>query len=241
MIKHIAMEKKGVVNLLKKPKGARIVVGFPGFGLVSTIAIGFLVDHLKCEQIGKHWFEEGTPTLAIHASKLMDPVGIYYNKKYNLVIMQSLTEVSGYEWELASTLLDVSRTLSAKEMIIVEGIPSHVQNEINLYYYSNKSKMKLTPLNEGIIMGTTAAILLKSRDSPVTCIFAEAHSQLPDSEAAAKVVEALNIYLKLNVDYKPLIEAAKKFERNLKDMIDKRRDAISRSTSQEKKELSYFG
>ncbi len=230
---------KFVLN--KKPKNPVIISGFPSMGLVSTITTKFLIDHLDVEDIGYIESEHIMPLTAIHKSKIVNPITFYYNKKYNLVIMQSLTEVSGYEWELASTLLDVSRTLSAKEMIIVEGIPSHVQNEINLYYYSNKSKMKLTPLNEGIIMGTTAAILLKSRDSPVTCIFAEAHSQLPDSEAAAKVVEALNIYLKLNVDYKPLIEAAKKFERNLKDMIDKRRDAISRSTSQEKKELSYFG
>ena len=101
--------------------------------------------------------------------------------------------------------------------------------------------MKNKQMTEGIIMGTTAALLLKAMDFPVTCIFAEAHSQLPDSEAAAKVVKALDDYLKLNLDFKPLLEAAKQFENNLKQFIEKRKEIIDNSSKSEKKELDYFG
>ncbi|MEK6947724.1 MAG: PAC2 family protein [Nanoarchaeota archaeon] len=230
---------KFVLN--KKPKKPVIIQGFPSIGLVSTITTKFLIDHLDVEEIGHIESEHIVPLTAIHKSKIVNPITIYYNKKYNMVIVQSLTEIAGSEWELAATMLDLAAAMDAKEIVVVEGMPSHAQNEINLYYFSNTGKMKNKQMTEGIIMGTTAALLLKAKDFPVTCIFAEAHSQLPDSEAAAKVVKALDDYLKLNLDFKPLLEAAKQFENNLKQFIEKRKEIIDNSSKSEKKELDYFG
>ncbi len=232
---------KFVLN--KKPKGATIIQGFPSMGLVSTIATKFLIDHLEVEEIGHIESEHLIPLTAIHKSKVVNPITIYYNKKHNLVIIQSLTGVEGYEWELATTMLDIAKNVSAKEIIILESIPSH-NEEMEVFYFSNKNKLKLKQLSEGLVMGTTAALLLRARDSkefPITCLFAQVHSQLPDSEAAAKEVEALNTYLKLNVNYKPLLEEAKKFEARLKTMFEKRKDAMQNISKSEKKELSYFG
>ena len=227
--------------LNKKPKRPVIIQGFPSIGLVSIITTKFLIDHLDVEEIGHIESEHIVPLTAIHKSKVVNPITIYYNKKYNLVIVQSLTEIAGSEWELAATMLDLAAAMDAKEIVVVEGMPSHAQNEINLYYFSNAGKMKNKQMSEGIIMGTTAALLLKAKDFPVTCIFAEAHSQLPDSEAAAKVVKALDDYLKLNLDFKPLLEAAKQFENNLKQFIEKRKEIIDNSSKSEKRELDYFG
>jgi len=227
--------------LNKKPKRPVIIQGFPSIGLVSTITTKFLIDHLDVEEIGHIESEHIVPLTAIHKSKVVNPITIYYNKKYNLVIVQSLTEIAGSEWELAATMLDLAAAMDAKEIVVVEGMPSHAQNEINLYYFSNAGKMKNKQMSEGIIMGTTAALLLKAKDFPITCIFAEAHSQLPDSEAAAKVVKALDDYLKLNLDFKPLLEAAKQFENNLKQFIEKRKEIIDNSSKSEKRELDYFG
>lgn len=229
---------KYVLN--KQPKNPIIVQGFPNMGLVSTIATKFLLDHLDTEEIGYIESEHIMPVTAIHKSKIVNPISIYYNKKFNIVIIQSLTEVTGYEWDLATTMIEIAKTLNAKEIIVLESMPSHEGNP-NVYYYSNKNKLKLKPISEGIVMGTTAALLLKSKNVPITCLFAEVHSQLPDSEAAAKVVEALDVYLGLKINYKPLLEAAKKFEANLKQVLEKRKDALQTVSKTEKKELDYFG
>jgi len=45
------------IKLEKKPKEVIVIEGFPGFGLIGTIATEYLVQHLKCEFIGKYWFE----------------------------------------------------------------------------------------------------------------------------------------------------------------------------------------
>ena len=104
------------IQLSSKPRGVTVVEGFPGFGLVGTIATGFLIDHLKCERIGNHWFEELPATLAIHEKKIVDPVGIYYSKKYNLVILHSIASVAGIEWKAAEHVLDLVKQCSAKEI-----------------------------------------------------------------------------------------------------------------------------
>ncbi len=227
------------IILNKTPKNPIVIQGFPSFGLVSAIAIKFLVDNLDLEEIGYIESENIVPLTAIHKGKVINPITLFYNKKHNLVVIQSLTEVKGLEWELAATLNELVKTISAKELIILESMPSH-QGNLDVYYLSNKSKLKLKELKEGIVMGTTAAMLVKTKNIPVTCIFAEAHSQFPDSESAAKVIEALNHYLKLNLDYKPLLETAKKFEASLKHYTEKVKEAPQMS-SKEKKDLNYFG
>ena len=227
--------------LNKKPKSPIIIQGFPSIGLVSTIATKFLIDHLDVEEIGHIESEHIVPLTAIHKGKVVNPITLFYNKKYNIIVVQSLTEVTGYEWELASTMVEIARTLAAKEVIVLESMPSHEEN-LDVYYFSNKNKVKdVKELKEGIVMGTTAALLLKAKEIPVTCIFAEAHSQLPDSESAAKVVRALDGYLGLKIDYAPLIEAARKFEASLKQYLEKTKQAAQVTTQKEQKELSYIG
>ena len=228
--------------LTEKPKKVTIIQGSPSLGLVSTIAIKYLLDHLDAKEVGYIESENMLPLTAIHKGKIVNPITLYYNKKYNLLLVQAITEITGLEWQLAEVLHDIATELKAKEIMTIEGMPPHEKEKINIYYYSEKKKIKQVKfLEEGIVMGATAALLLKSKDIPVMCLFAEAHSQLPDSEAAAKIVEAINIYLGTKVDTKPLLEAAKKFEQNLKQFIEKTKEKIQLPSQTPKKEISYIG
>lgn len=231
------------IQLSQKPKGVTVVEGFPGFGLVGTIATGFLIDHLKCERIGNHWFEELPATMAIHENKLVDPVGIYYSKKYNLVILHSIASVTGVEWMAADHVLDLCKQLTAKELISIEGVGSQKADSQRAFYYTTDAKNAkalekagVEKLSEGIIIGVTSALLLKSK-LPHTSIFAETHTQLPDSKAAAKIVEVLDKYLGLEVDYKPLIKQAEEFEKRIKALVQKQSAAKEHI---DKKKLSYI-
>ena len=101
----------------KKPKNATIIEGFPGFGLVSTITTEYLISHLNAEQIGKIEFEELPPVVAVHGGDVIEPIGIFYAKKYNLVILHALTSVNGFEWNIAKKVTELSKILDAKEII----------------------------------------------------------------------------------------------------------------------------
>jgi len=233
-------------KLWKKPKNCSIIEGFPGFGLVGTIASEFFIEHLKTEQIGKILFNDMPAMVAIHESKAVEPLGIFYNQRYNVVILHAITAATHYEWEMADTIGKLAFDLKAKEIISLEGVGSGEGSEgSRVFYYSNNEKNAklfekcgIEPLKEGIIIGVTGAVLLRVEKIPISCIFAETHSNLPDSKAAAKVVEALDKYLGMDIDYKPLLEQAKKFEEKLKTIMQKSQEAQEIS---DKKKLSYFG
>ena len=234
------------VKLWKKPKKCTIIEGFPGFGLVGTIASEFLIEHLETEQIGKIMFDDMPAMIAIHEGKIVEPLGIFYNKKYNLVILHAITAATHFEWDLASTVSKLAADLEAKEIISLEGVGSGEDSEgSRVFHYANNEKnaksfekLGIELLKEGIIIGVTGAILLRAEKTPVSCLFAETHSNLPDSKAAAKVIEALDKYIGMNLDYKPLLEQAQKFEEKLKTILQKSQEAQEIG---DKKKLSYFG
>lgn len=227
------------IELLKKPRGVTIVEGFPGFGLISTIATEYLVQHTNAEQIGRIKLEEVPPVVAVHKGKVIEPIGIFYSKKHNLVILYALVPVKGYEWKIANIIERLSKQLGAKEVISIEGVSGLTGRKT--YYLTNKKdsfgKLELEKLKEGIVVGVTGALLLK-KNLPVSCIFAETKSGFPDSRAAAKVIEILDNYLNLKIDYKPLIKKAEEFENKIKNLVSKSKSIIKQK---EKKELSYFG
>lgn len=235
------------LNLTKAPKNPIIINGFPGFGMVGTIATEFLIEHLKTEKIGKIVFEDMPAMVAIHEGKVVEPFGIFYNKKYNIVIIHSIGGPQGSEWKLSEVILQIANDLKAKEIISLEGVASADEADVSkTYHYSTDEaksaefgKLKIEKLTEGIIMGVTSALLIKSQDSiPISCLFAETHSKLPDSKAAASIIEALDNYLNLEVDYKPLLAMAEKFEKKLRTIIQQGKTA---EEEKDKKAMSYVG
>ena len=234
------------VKLWKRPKNCTIIEGFPGFGLVGTIASEFLIEHLKTEQIGKILFDDMPAMVAIHENKVVEPLGIFYNQKYNIVLLHAITAATHYEWDMAATISKLASDLSSKEIISLEGVGSGEESEgSRVFYYSNNDKNAklfekagVEALKEGIIIGVTGAVLLRVEKIPISCLFAETHTNLPDSKAAAKVIEALDKYLGMDIDYKPLLEQAEKFEEKLKTIMQKTQEAQEIS---DKKKLSYFG
>jgi len=234
--------------LSERPKNPVIMHSSPSMGLISTITSKFLIDHLEVKQIGYMESEHISPLTAIHKSEIVNPITLFYNKEHNLVIVQCLTEMKGYEYEFANSLLDLAKELKAKELLIVEGIPAQdSQQETSIFFYTNKKSKKagkIKPLTEGIVMGLTAALLLKAKEFPISCFFAEAHSNLPDAEAAAKVVDGLNSYMKMTVDVNPLLEQAKKFESQLKQFLAKGQAPQIKplkANLEEKEETNYVG
>ncbi len=229
-----------------KPKKVTIIEGFPGFGLVGTITTGFLVDHLKCEHITHKFFEDVAPTLAIHGGKIVDPIGVFYCKKYNIVVVHSIMAPMGLEWKAADYIVQLCKEYQAVELITIEGVggpgAEEMVEEGKAFYYVSDSddKIKKTgikPLGEGIIVGVTGALLLKSIPCKVTSIFAQTHSSMPDSNAAATVIKVLDKYLGLSVDPAPLKKQAEEFEAKLKTLLQQSAGA---KDQQERKNLSYI-
>jgi predicted ATP-grasp superfamily ATP-dependent carboligase len=144
-------------------------------------------------------------------------------------------------------ILDVAKQLGAKEIISLEGVGSPImKNDSKIYYHTNKESLrgkieniKIEPMKEGIVMGITSALMVMAKENkPLTCFFAETRSSMPDSKASAKIIEILDRYLGLKVDYKPLMKQAEKFEGKLKEILQKGLEAKKQI---DKKDISYVG
>ncbi|MFC1685914.1 proteasome assembly chaperone family protein [Nanoarchaeota archaeon] len=234
------------IELKEKPKkGAIIIEGFPGFGLVSTIATEYLIEHLDAKPIGRIKSEKISPIIALHKGEVLEPLGVFYAQKANIIIVRGIAPIKDIEWEVTKTLIKFSKDIKAKEIISVEGISSDGKPpEPEAFYYSNaKNRAKkfetagLKKLDEGVIVGVTAGMLTSYPE--LTCIFSEAYSNLPDSRAAAKTIEVLDQYLNLKIDYKPLLKKAETFEKKIKGLLAQGMN-VSKQADKKSPE-SYFG
>lgn len=232
------------VVLSQKPKNPIIIEGFPGLGLISTITTEFLIKHLNAKSIGFIWSNKLVPIAAVHDSKVIQPLEIFYAEKENIILVHALSDVRGLEWDISNAILNLYETLNAKQLITIEGIMSKGESS-NIYYYTNdmkaKKKMddsKVIALKEGIIVGVTAGLVLKEKEMNIVGVFIETHSQLPDSTSAAKVVQVLNSYLGLKLDPKPLLEAAQQFEAKLKSLMEQTKKTMDHKQN---KDITYMG
>lgn len=234
------------IELKKRPHNPTIIEGFPGFGLVATITTEYLLDHLETEQIGRIILDEQPAMVAIHENKIIEPLGLFYNEKHNLVIVHAINATVGTEWKIAEVIANLAKELEAKEIICIEGVGSSEASDKarTFYYTTSKEKeekfknMQLEPLKEGIIIGVTSALLLKVEDIPISCMFAETHTQLPDSKAASKVIEMLDKYLGLEVDPAPLLDMATQFEEKIKKILGQ---GAAATKLRDAKQMSYVG
>ena len=187
--------------LEKKPKSPTVIEGFPGFGLVGTITVEFLIKHLNAKLIGRVRSEDMLPMAAVHESKVVEPIGIFYDSKENIILIHALSGIKGLEWDLADIISKLCKELKAKEIISIEGVGS-IEANLDAYYFTQNPKKKkdfekvgLKELKEGLIIGVTGALLLKNKD--VNGIFIESNIGFADSKAAAKAIEVLDKYLGL--------------------------------------------
>lgn len=232
------------IVLNKKPKSPIIIEGFPGLGLISTITTEFLIKHLNAKSIGCIKSNKLVPIAAVHDAKVIQPLEIFYAEKENIVIVHALSDVRGIEWEISDAIQELYDMLKASQLITIEGIMSKGETS-NIFYYTNNVKQKkqlegtkAQPLQEGIIVGVTAGLVLKEKDMNIMGLFIETHSKLPDSMSAAKIVEMLDGYLGLKLDTKPLVEAAAQFEEKLKSLFEQAKQTVGQKQA---KEMNYLG
>ncbi len=231
----------------KIKKGATVIEGFPGFGLVGTIVTEYLIEHLGAKQIGSLWSEKVPSIVALHQGKVIEPLAIFYDEKHNIVLLRAIASINGLEWELADITERLCKSIGAKEIIPIEGVGGTKLKggEPKVFYHSNNvlNKKKfdvigISSLDEGIVVGVTASLLSKLRCCG-TFFFVESYSDLPDSRAAAKLIEVLDKYLGLKIDYKPLIEKAESFELKVRSLLSRGTEVMKEK--EKKDSINYFG
>ncbi len=233
----------GVKVVCKKLKSKRpvIIEGFPGVGLVGSIAAKYLSQQLKAKEIGYIESPHLPPVSFVFEGEVFNPIRIYESAKNNIVIVESEFPVpEKLVNDVGESIARWAKEVKAEKIICLEGI--NAQSGGTVYAITTSQKIKapknLKKVETGYMMGVSASLMLQCKDInlPGLCLMAETHSSFPDGMAAAKIVGELNTMFSFGINTAPLEKEAKGFEDKIKDLLEK-----TKNITEKKDDKSIYG
>lgn len=215
------------------PKNAIVFEGFQGVGLVATLAAQYIADKTSAKIIGHITSSLFPPMALLVNGEIKHPMVVYSFKKgaqdyiifeSELPMPQKLVNI------VAEKIVEFADKNKAKQIVCLEGIATaKVPEQSGVFGFTttkgslNKYKDKIQLLQNGMIIGVSAAVMLQAKLSkiPAMCLVAEAHADFPDGLAAAGLIKKLNDIYKFNIDVADLEKESKKFEDQLMSIIEK--------------------
>lgn len=206
-------------------KDYTLIEGFPGMGLVGTIAAKYLVERLKFRDYGYIDSEIFVPIIRIHDGLPVHPSRIYISDEHKLVVLISEQIIpKKFTHAISNALVDWIKKRGVRKVISLSGIHTDTDGGSQTIYgiaANNKSKKmleqhKVTIIEDGITTGITALMLLALKESDVEAVSILGNVNIAaDYKAASELVKKLNEILGLEIDVKPLMKEAKQTEQEL--------------------------
>lgn len=224
----VEIHKIADMRKLKKPT---VIIGFPGTGLVGSVAASHLIDALNFKFGGYITSREFAPLAAIHDYTPMPAARIHFSNKHNLVVIISeMTIPVSESKELADKILKFANSMKSNSVVSLGGI-SLKEGGTDVYVVSSdlpviKDVMKkkiAKPIKEGATTGVTGVLLTKGTLTkyPVTTFLAESSEEFLDPGAAANVLKALSRFIGTPINTSRLEKEAKELSRGTKESIIK--------------------
>jgi uncharacterized protein (TIGR00162 family) len=237
--------KKSVIKELVdvELKNPILIEGFPGLGMVGSIATEYLAKQLKAEEYAiLH-----SPHFPYHV--LVDEKGgarllrgeFYFWKnetgENDLIFLTGDSQAQTIEgqFEVANCILDFAEKKKVKTIVTIGGYRNEVEGTPNVVAVSTTPALferaleaKAVSSEAGTPIVGTAGLLLglaKFRKIDAVCLLGETRGYLPDPKTAKSVIEILQRIIGVDVDLKGLdeeIERSKEILGRMRD-IEKRR------------------
>jgi uncharacterized protein len=218
---------------LKRPV---LVEGFPGIGLVGTIAASYMVEKLKMDMLGHITSEKFPPIAAVHNKMPLHPARIYKSQKNNLLVLFSEFIIPLHSiHELSEKILEWCIEKEVKEIISLGGIAVKGQEDVVFGIASTPKLVEeleangIKTIKEGATTGVSGVLLADccSRGFPAISLLADSKPEFLDPMAAALVIEALKKFINIKVSTEELIAESANVEVRMKELMYKARDAHS--------------
>lgn len=218
---------------LKRLKNPIIIIGFPGTGLVGSVAASHIVDALDMSFGGYISSPEFAPLAAIHDYKPMPAARIHYSEKHNLIVIISEMSIPvGSSMDVAEKVFDFAKSVEASGLFSLGGI-SLQEGKRAVYIVSSDKGMvdkamknKIAkPIREGATTGVTGVLLAKGtlEQFPITTLLAESSAEYLDPRAAASAVKALSRMIDMPIKTAQLDKEAKETSKDIKEAVIKAR------------------
>lgn len=207
----------------KKISSPRIIVGVPEAGLVGLIAVSYMIQGLKLQEVGYVDSELLPQVVVVHGSEpRKSPIAIFAGEAERLmVVLSEIPLAPRVSHEFGNEIEAWAKSKGAEMVVGVTGIPSKSRMEgenekkPSVFGVSNNKEIaqKLKRFDvqlfeEGMIGGTPATLLSRGMalSVPNLILLVESYAEFPDPAAAVSAIDVLNSMLSIKMDTKPLVE-----------------------------------
>jgi len=202
-----------------------VLIGFPGSGLVGSIALQYLVDQMDFEQVGAITSKYFPPVALMTKGVINAPVRIY-EKDHLAAIISDVPIHPMICYEVANGVMDWLDLFDVREIVTVAGIITN-EPEKRVFGVATSSgtlqriEDQTIILPMGSISGIAASILTecKTRGIPGIGLLGETVNT-PDPRSSAATIEVLNKIYNLNLDVQPLLEQAVEIEETMSQIAE---------------------
>ncbi|MDD1672404.1 MAG: proteasome assembly chaperone family protein [Methanomicrobiales archaeon] len=220
-----------------------VLMGFPGSGLVGSIALQYMVDQLEFELIGNMTSKYFPPLVMMNKGVINVPVR-FYQKDELAVVVGDIPVHPMICYEIANGLMTWLNQFKLKEVVAIAGI---VTNELEKRVFGVATEPEHLPriqdhtiiLPMGTISGIAGSILTecKVRGIPAIGLLGETINA-PDPRSSAATIDVLNKMFNLNLDTAPLLEQAEEIEAAMHKLSE---EVQTTEKVQKKEQLPMYG
>jgi uncharacterized protein len=224
-------------------EGAAVLMGFPGSGLVGTIALQYMVDQLEFEQVGTMTSRYFPPLAMMNKGVINDPVRLYMKNDITAIVADiPIHPMICYE--ISTGILDWLAPFKPKEVLTIAGIVTN-ESEKRVFGVATTAEAlqriqdHTLVLPIGSISGIASSILTgcKIRGIPGFGLLGETINA-PDPRSSAATIEVLNKMYNLGLDVKPLLEQADEIEQSMHKISEEVQQSADTTP---KKDLPMYG
>ncbi|MDD1685464.1 proteasome assembly chaperone family protein [Methanoregula sp.] len=245
----VEITQKRDLNIISSPlsENGAVLLGFPGSGLVGTIALQYLVDQLNFEQIGSMNSRYFPPLAMMNKGLINDPVRIYAKNIGDTPITAIVADIPIAPpicYEIASALIGWLEPFKPKEVLTIAGIVTNEPEKRVFGVATTPEALQRIQDNTlvlpiGSISGIASSLLTecKARTIPAIGLLGETINA-PDPRAAAATIDVLNKMYNLALDIQPLIEQAVEIEQTMGKLAEEVQQSADTTP---KKDLPMYG
>lgn len=210
-------------------KSPLIFAGFVGAGLVGPIAIGHMIEKLGMKEIGYMRSKHLPPSTVFMKGRLRHPFRFYANKEGTVcaVICEITLRMEGV-YTIVGAILDWAKEKGSNEIIILDGVASN-EHDQKAYCAAEEDLCRvmadknINVIPHGFITGIPGGILNECliREIQGVALLVKANKLLPDPEAAATLIEAVNKMYEMQIDVSDLKKEKERIGAELEELSQK--------------------
>lgn len=212
-----------------KLKNPVIIEGFPGIGMIGTIAASYLSEKLQMKLIGYISSSHFPPIAAIHDYIPMSPARIYASEKHDLIVLFSEFIIPAeIVYSLSQRILKYAHEKNAKAIYSLAGIAA--ENPTTKIYGISSTKEiadvlkkhDVELIREGATQGVSGILIAEcaSTKFPAANLLIQTANPM-EPRGAAKLLDKVSEIISVPFDTKALVDESEVIEAKIKDSLEK--------------------